>query len=69
MINDKWFICFWLMLSPLAVLSMMVLLKDGITYQSLIISVLFGFPQFIILSLVPLAEYYDNKRNKQLTTI
>ena len=67
MIIDRWYIIFWILLSPLFVLATMGFIQNGLTCETFILSILFGAPQFIILSVVPLAEYYDNKR-KVLTT-
>lgn len=58
---DKMYIVMWLSLAPLAIIVMMVFIEHGICGKSLLVMILFGFPQFILLSFMPLAEWYDNK--------
>lgn len=58
---DKMYILLWLSLAPLAIVVMMAFIEYGVCGKSLLVMILFGFPQFILLSFMPLAEWYDKK--------
>lgn len=58
---DKTYILIWLSLAPLAIIVMMVFIEHGVCGTSMLVMILLGFPQFILISFMPLAEWYDNK--------